>query len=183
MAIKIHYNKNIVYTLVEEIICKIDSIYIKCFHIPENFKRTWFESIKLCGEYTLKDCIKDNDGYWRSKEMNSTDGLGHITQYSKFIWRIEPNYCTLGKPHYTKEKIKEIFEKSETKKYIFNFVKSQICLEWDGFNMPTETRWGLYMKDPFISIYENEKLIYKGISIYKKGYKKHLLDFLISYYT
>lgn len=180
---KVHYNKSIVYTLAEEIICKIDALYVGCSHIPDHLKINWFEMIRPTGEYTEEQCFKDVDGYWKSNKKDCTDGKGNYTHHTKFIWRLEPNYCTGGRPSYSSEREREIYNKSETKKYLISLENFKVCLEWDGFDSPTETCWGLRMKKPYISIYENDVKVYSGLSLFQKGYKKHLVDFLVNNYS
>lgn len=165
-----------------KIISMIEAKMNISFYMPEQFKTTWFEGADFKQEYKAENCIMDEDGFWRSKKMDSGNGRGQNTQYKKFWWRIEPNYSCAGRPCYSQEKIEEIYRNSETKKYILKFVKSQVCLEWDGFDPPTGTCWGLRMKTPYITIYENGKQIYKGLPIFCKGYKKHLRDFIMEYY-
>jgi hypothetical protein len=167
----------------EQIIDKVRCLYFGSMFFPDSFKTTWFEGVNPTGQYKIENCILDDDGLWRSKEMDSSDGKGHNTQYTKFLWRIEPNYCTAGRISYSQEQINEFYRKSETKKYLLKFVKSQVCLEWDGFDLPTETHWGLRQRAPFITIYENGERIYRGISIYNSKYKKHLKTFIMSYYS
>ena len=166
----------------EKLIDIIESKMDISFNLPDKFKRTWFEGISLQDEYTVDDCILDSDGFWRSKEMDGTDGRGHNTQYRKFWWRIEPNYCRHCKIHYSDDERAEIYAKSETKKFVLNMTKSQVCLEWDGFDLPTETHWGLRMRPIFVTIYEDGQKIYSGPPINARGWKKHLADFINDYY-
>lgn len=173
---KIHYNKSINYTLAEQIFNKIDSLYFSTFYLTDRAKISWIESVNIYGEYTKEGCYIDNDGYWVSKDRN------HNGIFYKFIWRIEPNYETAGKPCYTTGDERRIFNNSETKKYLLKLEKTQFCIEFEGFDFPTNTYWGLRPKQPHISIYENNSLIYSGLPINKRGYKAHLLNFLLDYY-
>lgn len=167
----------------KQITNKIEALNFQSSYIPEGFKQTWFENVSTTGDYKIEDCILDVDGYWRSKEMDSGNGRGENTQYHKFLWRLEPTYCVHGRPFYSQEQIAEFYKKSEAKKSVLKLTKSEVCLEWDGFDSPTETNWGLRMRQPFVTIYENEVLIFKGeISIYKRGWKKELTDFVMEYY-
>jgi hypothetical protein len=142
--------------------------------VPDKFKQSWFEWVHFEYEAKESDCTLDVDGFWKLNKPN------HNNQRVKFFWRIEPNYCTGGRPLYLDEDIKKFYKNSETRKSILKLEKSEICLEWDGFDSPTETCWGLRMKPIYVTIYENGKRIYTGIS--GRGRKKHLIDFCNEYY-
>lgn len=157
------------YIFGKQLINKIESLYF-C-SIPRIFRYPWYEYIRYNYECEEENCYRDVDGYWITKSETNEE-------FYKFIWRIHPNYCCYGKPYYSSDEIEEIFKKSETKKYILRMNNFEVCLEWDGFNPPTRTHWGLEMKDPYITIYKNKEKIYKGSSIYKRDYKNHLLVFL-----
>ncbi len=168
----------------KKIISMIESKMGLSFYVPDRFKTTWFESIEFKGEYKKSDCILDEDGFWRSKKMDSGNGKGKDTQYHKFWWRIEPNYSTGGRPCYNSGVEQEIYNKSEKSKVILSYVKSQICLEWEGFDPPTETCWGLRMRMPYVTIYENGRLIYKNpFRLNQKGWKKDFMKFVDEYYN
>lgn len=163
----------------ENILKRIDAAFPHTVFFPEKFKESWFESIDYYYECKVENCRMDTDGLW---VMDVPQTRGSHYHQKKFYWRIEPNYCTAGRPIYTSDEIADIFAKSETKKDIVKMYKSQICLEWDGFDMPTETCWGLRKRPNFITIYEDGKRIYKGLPMNQRGYKKHFIDFVMEYY-
>lgn len=167
----------------KEIIAIIQSKTKFSSYTPDRFKCNWFERIHNSYEKRITDCHIDTDGYWKSNDMDGHDGKSHgYTHYEKFFWRIEPNYCTAGRPCYDQSRIDQIYKMSETKKVLIGMNKSQVCLEWDGFDSPTETCWGLRMKPVHITIYENGNKIFTGMSIHKTGWKKELTTFIEEYY-
>lgn len=178
---KTHYNKHIHYTFAEYIFSKIDSLYLSVFYLSDKYKMP-FETIAHDGEYSKECCTLDMDGYWISNKYDVHDGKTRngYTHPKKFLWRVEPNYCTAGRPSYSSEKIKEIYEKSETKKYLLKLHKFEICLEWDGFNLPTETCWGLEMKPVYLSIYSEGNKVFSSIPIHQRGFKKQVTEFLLT---
>jgi hypothetical protein len=143
-------------------------------HMPESFKSNWFEWVHNSYEAKESECTLDVDGLWILNKPN------HNNQRVKFFWRIEPNYCTAGQPCYSTDRIVEIFKNSEHKKSVLKLSKSEVCLEWFGFDGPTNTCWGLSQKPVHVTMYE------EGIRIscieMKRGWKKEFTKFIEDYY-
>jgi len=153
-------------------------------YLPDRFKINWFERVHANYESSITNCHLDSDGYWITNNLDGHDGKSHgCTHHTKFFWRIEPNYCGYGRPCYSQKQIDEFYKNSETKKLILGMEKSQICLEWDGFDSPTSTCWGLRMKPIHITVYEDDKKIFSGMSIHKTGWKKEFTTFIETYYS
>ncbi len=123
-------------------------MHANTFCIPDRFKMSWFEMSHNNFECKAKECVMEQDGLWK-------DNKGR-----KFWWRIEPNYCTAGRPSYGSDREEEIWKKTETKKVLINMLKSQVCLELNPFLPPTATCWGLRFNSYRVTIYEHGKLIY-----------------------
>lgn len=145
-------------------------------YLPDAMKGHWFESVRYSYEMKEEDCHLDTDGYWISNRET------HNKVLVKFWWRIEPNYCTAGRPSHPLGFEEKTYKNSENKKTILKTSKTEICLEWDGFDPPTETYWGLRMKPIYVSIYERGRQIYSGPSMKNRGWKKHLTEFINKYY-
>lgn len=139
--------------------------------IPDRAKISWFEDIKHKFECKAEDCELEVDGLWKEKKTGR-----------KFWWRIHPNYCTAGRPFYTSTKEKEIWDNSETKKVLLNLQKTQICLELLPFLQPTDTSWGMRWNGYRVTIYEHGNKIYDGLPCSKRGWKKHLQEFILETY-
>lgn len=155
-------------------------------NLPDTFKCNWFENIRFENEMTAEKCHLDSDGYWIENNKSGHDGKSReYTHFQKFWWRIEPNYCTAGRPYYSSDFIEQIYRKSETRKDIYKLNNFTFALEWDGFDLPTETCWGLRMKPIHIVVYSNDyhKKIYVGlpINVRKQGWKKDFINFIENY--
>jgi len=145
------------------------------FYIPDRFKAHWIERVFIDYEATVDQCTLDSDGLWVLNEPN------HNNHLVKFFWRIEPNYCTAGRPLYDTDMVNTIFNNSEHKKSILKFKESEVCLEWFGFNPPTDTCWGLRKKPTNVTIYHNGTQIF-CVEL-GKGWKKQLTEFIEEYYA
>jgi len=122
------------------------------------------------------ECHKSPDGRWITNQP--TADRAH-----RFFWRIEPNYNCYGKPSFSAEKKKDLFNKSETKKVIHETNKHSICLEWFKFDLPTEVIWGLGQGPVYITIYEGNEKVWTGKTpIDQRGWKKEFTDFIVEYF-
>lgn len=155
---------------------------ISSINIPEFFKVNWFENIRYEDEKNAEDCILDSDGFWIEKVKSGHDGKSHgATHFQKFWWRIAPNYCVHGQPSYSSERIAQIYLNSETRKDIMKLNDFCISLEWDGFDMPTKTNWGLRMQPIHITVYHKSEKVFNGMSIHQRGWKKEFIEFIEEY--
>lgn len=161
----------------EDLIKIIETMLIKgsmSMHIPDKFKSSWFEWVHREYEAKVSDCTLDVDGLWILNKPN------HNGQRVKFFWRIEPNYCTAGRPCYSTDQVVNFFMNSEHRKSVLKLDKTEVCLEWFGFDSPTETCWGLRPKPVHVTIYENSTQI--ACIEMARGWKKELTKFIDDYY-
>lgn len=147
---------------------------------PSRFGNGWFDHFRSSYDCKIEDCYINVDGMWITRDKTSTDGRGNNINYHRFFWRIEPNYCCAGKPFYSAEKQAELFNKSETKKFIITSGRHSICLEWFKFLPPTETCWGLTQGPVYITVYKGSERIWTGTkSVRDKGWKKEFTEYIM----
>jgi len=96
------------------------------------------------------ECFKREDGLWELKDKINP----HINGGQKvvFIWRKHPEPCYGGRPVYSSEKEKEIYEKSETEKVLFETDKLEFVWTWHYFRHPTEYVWSYIMGPAFFEV-------------------------------
>jgi hypothetical protein len=76
-------------------------------------------------------------GIWKSTYHR---GQGQQINYS--IFKVYPNYCCAGRPHYSQEQLNEFYEKSETEKILVTENGYELVWMWDQWEAPTYCYWG-----------------------------------------
>lgn len=135
-------------------------------------------------ECKIEDCHRESDGRWVTNNKTAHNGRDRYpVDYTRFFWRIEPNYCVHGKPFFSADRIAEIFKKSETKKVMHQTGRHSVCLEWFKFDPPTETCWGLRQGPVHVTVYDRDKCIWiSKKNIHELGWQKEFIEFIEDYF-
>jgi hypothetical protein len=161
----------------------IDALTMNTIYYPSRFKAEHGDGYDSY-ECKEQDCHKGPDGRWVTNKLTARDGRTRDpVAYTRFFWRIEPNYCSYGKPFFSAEKIATIFKNSETKKVVLGTGRHSICLEWFKFDYPTENCWGLRQGPVHVTIYDQNKRIWTSKqSIGERGWRKEFKEFIEEYF-
>ncbi len=96
----------------------------------------------LSHEADANGCFLRDDGLWET----TPEWYGN--QYRRkfvFLWRIKPNYCCRGKPHFNWDEKEAFLKESETEKVIQVIDGYEYCIGWNTFREPTWCVWGMGM--------------------------------------
>lgn len=121
---------------------------------------------KWSHECDAGDCTKRADGLWETQP----ESYGKKLRRFVFVWRIHPNYCCAGRPHYTYEEQKEFLEKSEKEKVLYTYDGFEFVWGWDTIRHPTHFVWGMRMGQTFFMLRKD------GVTLVKTPVKKHFRD-------
>lgn len=102
-------------------------------------------------ESTPETCFKRPDGLWEGHKKLNTH-LAHGGERVVFLWRVEPNYCTAGRPVYTADRFRQFLENSETEKILIAQDGYEFVWKWATVVPPTKICWGMKMGKCFFEL-------------------------------
>jgi hypothetical protein len=125
-------------------------------------------------ESTEKECFRRPDGLWQAHKPH------YCGDKFIFLWRLNPNYCIYGQPHFGLNERNDHYTKSETCKVLFT--ENELTFKWEWYEWdwgyPNKNIWGLKMTEPTISVYKGDERIYRVKSPRVATGQRELTNFL-----
>jgi hypothetical protein len=135
--------------------------------ITEELKKgaSGFSSVDESGVHIFKSfsqefhkdaCFVRKDKLWES--YATTYGNQYIRKFI-FTWRLHPNYCIHGRPHYSADEQQEFLLESEKEKLLYSCGEYDFYWKWDDITPPTSIIWGMKNGPCFYEVRKGKEVI------------------------